>query len=91
MCDGEEFERGFERRKHARALTVGELVRVHLPPRVRTVQGYEYHGSPALILSVTPEQWSGGGSYLCLVGATQRSFSRPYLIAADDEEVTHGE
>ena len=84
MWDGE----GFERRKHARILAVGELVRVHLPPRVRRVPGYDYHGSPALVLSMTPEQWASGRTYLCLVGDTQRTISRQYLIA-DDEEVAH--
>lgn len=86
MWDGE----GFERRKHARILTVGELVRVHLPPRVRRVQGYGYHGMPALVLSVTPEHWASGRTYLCLVGDTQRTISRPYLLADDDDtEVEH--
>ena len=87
MWDGE----GFERRKHARDLTVGELVRVHLPPRVRRVPEYDYHGSPALVLSMAPEQWASVRTYLCLVGDTQRTISRPYLIAADDEEVSHDE
>lgn len=87
MWDGE----GFERRKGARHLEVGEMVRVHLPARARNVNGYSYHGLPALVLEVNTEpHWDRQAyTYLCLVEDVQRSFSRQYLIADDDEEVAH--